>query len=85
MKIENKEIESSYYDKEVLIAEIEKSETKRIRITYGEKKSNAYVNLREWYLDTTDEWRPGKQGMTVNYELLDEILEALNYIKEEMD
>ena len=84
MEIKNEIIESSYYDKETLVSEIEKNETKKIRVTVGEKKNNAYINIREWYLDTTDEWRPGKQGITLNFELLDDVLNTLNYIKEEM-
>lgn len=84
MEIKNEIIESSYYDKETLVSEIEKNETKKIRVTVGEKKNNAYINIREWYLDATDEWIPGKQGMTLNFELLDDVLNTLNYIKEEM-
>lgn len=85
MEIKNEIIESSYYDKETLVSEIEKNETKKVRITVGEKKNNAYINIREWYLDATDEWRPGKQGMTFNFELLGDVLNTLNYIKEEMN
>ena len=85
MEIKNEIIESSYYDKETLVSEIEKNETKKIRVTVGENKNNAYINIREWYLDATDEWRPGKQGMTLNFELLDDVLDTLNYIKEEMN
>ena len=85
MEIKNEIIESSYYDKETLVSEIEKNETKKIRVTVGEKKNNAYINIREWYLDGEGEWRPGKQGMTFNYELLNEVIDILSYIKEEMN
>lgn len=75
---ENKKVDSSYYDKEILVGEFEKSETKKVRISVGYKgENNAAINIREFYKDRNDEWRPGKQGILVNDEEIEDLIKGL--------
>lgn len=79
----NKELNSDFYEKETLVAEVEKSESKIIRISVGERKDMKYVNVREFY-NKDGEWLPGKSGMCVNDEVIEDLIQGLQYALEEV-
>lgn len=79
----NEPVESSFYDEETLKFVIEKSASKEIRVSLGKRRNNEYVNIREYYQDDEGEWRPGKQGIVMNAELIEEFSEIFNILKEE--
>lgn len=79
----NENIETNFYDKETLVAEIEKSDSKIIRVSVGEKKGTKYVNMREFY-EKDGEWLPGKSGLCVNDEVIEDLVQGLNYALEEV-
>ena len=80
----DEEVESNFYDKETVVCEIEKSENKKIRISIGEKKDTKYVNTREFYKNDDGEWLPGKSGMCVNDEVIEDLVEGLQMALEEV-
>lgn len=45
--------------------EIKINDSKKIVIGNDEFKNVKFVSIREWYLDSTDEWKPGKSGITI--------------------
>jgi hypothetical protein len=40
----------------------------RFTISLDEYEASRYLHLREWYLDATGQWCPGKRGITLNHE-----------------
>ncbi len=62
--------------------ELEKSPTEKIIIEDSEYKGHQLVSLRIYFLADEDEWRPTKKGVTFKREQLDEVLEALQKIKD---
>lgn len=79
----NVEVESNFYDKETIVAEVEKSDTQKIRISVGERKNMNYVNVREFY-EKDGEWLPGKNGLCVNDEVIEDLVEGLKFALEEV-
>lgn len=79
----NEEVESKFYDKETLIAEVEKSEDKIIRISIGERRGTKYINIREFY-ESDGEYLPGKAGLNVNDEVIEDLVQGLQYVLEEV-
>lgn len=57
--------------------EFQKSSKTQIRIERSEWKGNHRVDVREYYLDEEDCWRPTKRGIAIPIELRDEIADAI--------
>lgn len=75
-----------FWKNERIIGEVRKSDTKVIQLSACESKSGTFIaNLREWYLDTNGEWKPGKGGLTVPYELIDSLVTMLESTKEALE
>jgi hypothetical protein len=62
--------------------ELERSPTEKLVIENSEYKGHDLVSLRIYFLSNDDEWLPTKKGVTFRREQLDEVLEALNKIKD---
>ncbi|MBD3403928.1 hypothetical protein GF420_13635 [candidate division GN15 bacterium] len=63
--------------------ELERSPTEKLIIEDTEYKGHNLVTLRIYFLSKEDEWLPTKKGVTFRRDQLDEVLEALNKIKEQ--
>ena len=65
----------------MLIAEIEKNSTERIRVTVTEYKGHKFIDCRVYYEDNQGEWRPTKKGISLNLETIDGVAEAIKKAK----
>ena len=54
-------------DRKVLI-DVASGKKTRFTISLDQYEANRYLHLREWYLDGTGQWAPGKRGVTLNSE-----------------
>lgn len=77
----NKEINSDFYDKEVLKDGFEVG-SGLIRISIGTLKGSDYLSIRKFY-KSEDDWKATKQGITLNIEYLPELVSILSNINEE--
>ncbi len=63
-----------------IIADIEKHGTERIRVQVDTWNGNQYVDARIYYRKEESDgeaWHPTKKGLRINYELLIELMAAL--------
>lgn len=63
--------------------ELERSETEKLIIEDSEFKGRQLVTLRIYFLADSSEWLPTKKGVTFRREQLDEVLGALQKIREQ--
>lgn len=63
--------------------ELERSETEKLIVESTEFKGRDLVSLRIYFLSKEEEWLPTKKGVTFRRDQLDEVLDALNKIKNE--
>jgi len=63
--------------------ELERSPTEKLIIESSNYKGHDLVSLRIYYLADEDEWRPTKKGITFRREQFDEVMDALNKLKNE--
>ena len=69
---------ASFWDKEEVVAEVNKSDKGKYIITKAEKSGKQYIGIREWYCTQNDPtWKPGKNGMNLPMTVAKEVLEAL--------
>ncbi len=57
--------------------EISKSPHARIRIERREFKGIEFIDIRQYYRDDTDTWKPTAKGVTLSPELVGELIKAL--------
>ncbi|MDX9857989.1 MAG: transcriptional coactivator p15/PC4 family protein [candidate division Zixibacteria bacterium] len=62
--------------------ELERSQTEKLIIEDSEYKGHQLVSLRIYFLSKEDEWLPTKKGVTFRLDQLDEVIGALNQIKD---
>ena len=71
---------------EIEIAKIDRGYGKFIIVKIAKWKENHYVDLREYYTDNqSQEIKPSKKGIRFSFELLEEVQEAMDKVKEYMD
>ncbi|MEN8154701.1 MAG: transcriptional coactivator p15/PC4 family protein [Acidobacteriota bacterium] len=58
----------------MVIGEIERNETERLRIEVSNYKGVDFISIRIYYLADNGEWRPTKKGITVKPEKADELI-----------
>jgi hypothetical protein len=68
----------------LLTKELEKNPKERIRVTGEEFKGRKFVDCRVYWLDAQGEWKPGKKGIALAEETIDEVIEALQRAREEL-
>ena len=56
---------------------VEKREGERIRIGYNTYEDKEYIDIRQFYQNEEEEWKPTKKGVTIPTELLSELKEAI--------
>lgn len=66
----------SFWDSEEVLAEVDKGE-ERIYVKRVTKGTRTYIDVRTFWLDDTDEWRPSKKGIAIPIELASRIAEAI--------
>lgn len=54
--------------------DIKKGEREMFRISLDELHGHEYINLRLWYLDDDDMWKPTQKGVYIPAEKYDDIL-----------
>jgi hypothetical protein len=62
--------------------ELERSPTEKLVIESSEYKGHDLVSLRIYFLSKEEEWLPTKKGVTFRRDQLDEVLEALQKIRQ---
>lgn len=66
----------SFWDHEIVLAELDKG-TERIYVKRVVKGSRTYIDIRTFWADDEDEWRPSKKGIAIPVELAEEVAEAI--------
>lgn len=61
---------------------VEKNSRTRFIVTATEWKNEKYCDVREYYLDDGEEWKPTKKGIRINSSLLDDFQKVLKDFKE---
>lgn len=64
--------------------DVEKNGQETIRIHRTEYKGHDLVDIRVYYRDGNDELQPTRKGITFKRELLDDVIKALNHLRESM-
>ena len=64
--------------------EIKKRENCVIRISTAELAGHRFIELRQHYRDKHGEFQPSEKGITLQPELLDELIESLVELKQRM-
>lgn len=66
----------AFWDSEEILAELDKG-TERIFVKRVTKGQRSYVDVRTFWADDEDEWRPSKKGIAIPVELAREVAEAI--------
>lgn len=61
----------------MLIGEIQKNSTERIRVSIEEYKGYSFLDVRVYYEDDQGEWRPTKKGIAVPPDKVRDLIELL--------
>lgn len=62
--------------------EVQKNTQEKIRVEKRKYKGREFVDVRTYYLDDSGEWKPTQKGVTFRPDQLEEIVEALEGVKE---
>ncbi len=68
----------------MLIGEIERNRTEKIRIELSNYRGKDFISVRIYFLADNGEWRPTKKGVTVRPDQLDELIGLLSQAKEKV-
>ncbi|HAR62283.1 MAG: hypothetical protein DKM50_12775 [Candidatus Margulisiibacteriota bacterium] len=60
---------------------IEKNNKSRYVVTTTEWRNNHYFDIREYYVDDGDEWKPTKKGVRLSVEFLPELMDMLKKVE----
>jgi hypothetical protein len=63
-----------------VLADLQRSQTERLRVELGTYEGHPYVGIRVWTL-IGDAWVPTKKGCTVRLREIDKVIEALEQAK----
>lgn len=70
---------------EVPVGEIQVGKGKaKVSLTQA-KNGEWYLNLRIWYRDVLGEWKPGKQGFSLQYEDASQVVDLLDAGVQQME
>jgi len=69
----------------MIIGEIERNDTERLRIEASNYKGSDFISVRIYYLADNGEWRPTKKGITVKPDKVDELIGFLTEGKSKID
>lgn len=66
----------AFWDSEEVLAELDKG-SERIFVKKVAKGARQYIDVRTFWLDDSDEWRPSKKGIAIPVDLAKEVAEAI--------
>lgn len=58
----------------MIIGDIDKSQSEKIRLTIEEYKGYRFINLRICFLNSKGVWHPTKKGITLRADLIEEVI-----------
>jgi len=61
----------------MLIGEIQKNTTEKIRVSLSEYKGHKFIDVRVYFEDDTGEWRPTKKGVAISKDNIDPLIDLL--------
>ena len=64
------------------IAQFTKSTTEEIRVSISEFRGRHLIDIRTFYLDQDEEYKPTKKGVSIAVELYPEFKEAMRKLEE---
>ena len=67
-----------------LIAELDKNQKEKIRISIEEYRRSRFVDCRVYWEDQEGQWRPSKKGIALNGGCLNEVINALQKARLEL-
>lgn len=65
----------------MLIGEIQKNSTEKIRVTISEYKGHEFIDVRVYFEDDNGEWKPTKKGIAISPDKIDEVISLLKKAK----
>ena len=68
----------------MLIAEIDKNQKEKIRITIEEYRGARFIDCRVYFEDENGGWKPTKKGIALNGESIDPVIKALRKASKEL-
>jgi hypothetical protein len=68
----------------MMIGEISKNSTEKIRVTISEYKGYTFLDVRVYYEDDQGEWKPTKKGITVSNENVEPLIKLLTEGKKKL-
>jgi hypothetical protein len=68
----------------MIIGEMPKNSTEKVRVSIEEYKGYSFIDVRVLYEDDAGEWKPTKKGITVSPEKADNLIELIKSAKEAM-
>ena len=70
---------------EMLVRAIDKDPGNQIQVRISRFRERDYFDIRNFYETDEGEWKPTRKGVSVPIEFFDEILEAMNAAKPEIE
>jgi hypothetical protein len=67
---------------EILIAEIEKNQNEKMRVSLHSYRGHDLVSQRVWFKANDGEWRPSNKGVSMSLKAIDEMIAALQGARE---
>lgn len=68
----------------MLIGEIQKNSTEKIRVSLSEYKGYQFIDVRVYFEDDSGEWKPTKKGITVSKDNIEPLVKLLNEGKKKL-
>lgn len=66
----------------MLMGEIQKNSTEKIKVSTESYKGHDFIDVRVYYEDDTGEWRPTKKGIAIASEKVDDLIGLIRKAKE---
>lgn len=66
----------------MLIGEIQKNTTEKIRVSKESYKGHEFIDVRVYFEDDNGEWRPTKKGIAIAPEKVDDLIKLIKKAKE---
>ncbi|MGQ9477860.1 MAG: transcriptional coactivator p15/PC4 family protein [Candidatus Bipolaricaulia bacterium] len=67
---------------ERLIKAFDRGAGQQLQVRLVTFRGREYLDLRNFYLDENDEWKPTRKGIAIPLELYDDLMAALNEVGE---
>lgn len=71
-------------DKTEPVMKFKKSMTDEVHVDIVTNKGKKFINIRVFYQDEFSNWNPGKQGMTLSINKIDDLEEMVKKLREKI-